>query len=162
MPGPPHLSAEDGYDLVNVRARPRGAGRPRTEALVELEFDFQGEAVSLETARARRRALDRHGITAHIVPARYRGAGVTLAEARERAASLLGAPGSPGCGPAPLRLHTVHPMFYVFAAQGASESGAPAPAAPGVRDGRVTVDRCDGHLWTEEESDAYFRLVGPR
>jgi hypothetical protein len=155
------------YDLVHVRARAWSEERPRTAALLELDFDFRGEHLDLEAARSRRRALDRHGISVLIIPARYREPTVTVAEAERRAVEAVGyeetqdQPGSPGRP----RLHAEHPMFYVFRAASPSgeEGDGTAHTGGGVSSGRlVSVDRCDGHLWTEEEKGEYFSLIGAR
>jgi hypothetical protein len=150
---------ETGYDLVHLRARPWEPGRARTPALVGVDFEFQGESLSLEAARSRRRALDRHGITVLIVPVRYRQPALTPAEALARARQALEQAGDPDHAPAAsrLRLCAEHPMFLTFCAPVPGR----APGDPGW-EVRVSVDRCDGHVWTDEEMEERFALMGPR
>lgn len=145
------MPAEDErYDLVHVRLRP-WRGRPRSAALLGSDFEFLGLTLPLEAARDRRRALDRHGITVHIVPVRYRETSIEPAQA-ERQARRAAAPGGAD-RPGAERLLAVHPMLYIFTADGPAD-----PTASRV----VAVDRCDGHLWTDAEMVAYFALVGRR
>lgn len=148
------------YDLVYVRARPWGSDPPRTASLLDLAFEFQGESLSLQIARSRRRSLDRHGITALIVPVRYRDPVLSVIEARRRAEEVARSgrsdrKRSPG---APSWLLGEHPMFYTFKVpdSGGDRDGDPTAGAV------VAVDRCDGHVWTDQEMDGYFTLIGPR
>lgn len=147
-----------GYDLVYVRARQWDAARPRTDSLLQLDFEFEGSSLSLEAARARRRAVDRHGTTALIVPERYRTAGTALADAARLAAAAARRT-EPGLRPEPPRFHADHPMFFTFAVPVAGAERAPAGPDPGLL---VSVDKCDGHIWTEREMSEYFDLIGPR
>jgi hypothetical protein len=163
--GPPGARSE--YDLVHVRARP-WPERPHTAGLLGADFEFLGLALSLEAARARRRALDRHGITIHIVPVRYREEALAPREAVRRAQLALATPGL-SRPPGPPRLLAEHPMLYLFEVPDPEVAGSPAEAGPsptgpaGVASIRLlAVDRCDGHVWTEDEVAAYFTLVGPR
>jgi hypothetical protein len=137
------------YDLVHVRARP-WRERPRSAALLGVDIEFLGLSLSLEAARARRKALDRHGITVHIVPVRYREAALGPGEAGRRARTAGGAAGASSPS-GPPRLLAEHPMLYLFEVR-AEETSTRV----------VSVDRCDGHLWTDEEVAAYFNLVGRR
>ncbi len=141
--GPPGARSE--YDLVHVRARP-WRGRPCSATLLGSDFEFLGLNLGLDTARARRRALDRHGITVHIVPVRYREASMEPAEGGRRAGLLAALPG-------PVRLLAEHPMFSFYAAGGSPE---------GTTTRGLAVDRCDGHVWTDAEMAAYFNLIGRR
>jgi hypothetical protein len=147
-----------GYDLVYVRARPWDAVRPRTASLLQLDFEFEGSSLSLEAARARRRAVDRYGTTALIVPERYRSARTALAEAARLAAAAARRT-EPGLRPEAPRFHADHPMFFTFVVPGAGAERAPAGPDEGVL---VSVDKCDGHIWTDGEMREYFDLIGPR
>jgi hypothetical protein len=143
------------YDLVYVRARP-WRGPPRSAALLASDFEFLGLALTLEAARARRRALDRHGITVHIVPVRYREAALGPGEA-ERHARPGAEPAGSAPSPGPPRLLAEHPMLYLFEVPGAAGGrGGGTPTRV------VAVDRSDGHVWTDAEMAAYFSLVGRR
>ncbi len=153
----PSLDAA-GYDLVYVRARPWDATRPRTASLLQLDFEFEGSSLSLEAARARRRAVDRHGTTALIVPERYRTAGTALGEAARLAAAAARRM-EPGLRPEPPRFHADHPMFFTFVVPVAGPERVPAGPDAGLL---VSVDKCDGHIWTEPEMSEYFDLIGPR
>jgi hypothetical protein len=146
------------YDLVHVRPRPWQDGQPRTASLLQLDFDFAGSALPLDEARAQRRAHDRHGITTLIVPARYRTAEVTLADATRAAWAAARAAG-PGPRPEPPRFHADHPMFFTFLVPAAEPEAAAAGSGPGLL---VSVDKCDGHIWSDEEMGEFFALVGPR
>src|ERR1035441_3810728 len=75
------LDDDTRYDLVHVRPRGWEAGRIRTASLLQLDFEFAGSSLSLEAARAQRRAHDRHGISTLIVPARYGAGAIGVAEA---------------------------------------------------------------------------------
>jgi hypothetical protein len=159
---PPESLSEPGaeYDLVYVRAHPWGSDPPRTASLLDLAFEFQGESLSLEIARSRRRSLDRHGITALIVPLRYREPALSITEARHRAEEVArsGRSDRKRGDSAQSRLLGEHPMFYTFRvpASGADRDGDPTAGTV------VAVDRCDGHIWTDQEMDAYFTMIGPR
>ena len=147
-----------GYDLVYVRARHWDAARPRTASLLQLDFEFEGSSLSLEAARARRRAVDRHGTTALIVPERYRTAGTALSDAA-RLAAAAARRSQPGLRPDAPRFHADHPMFFTFVVPVAGAERAPAGPDTGLL---VSVDKCDGHIWTEREMSDYFDLIGPR
>lgn len=150
---------DDRYDLVHVRARPWAGERPRTAGLVDFEFEFQGESLTLEIARSRRRALERHGITVLIIPVRYREPALSAGEARGRAEQAMRVDAVEDCSRragAP-RLHAEHPMFFTFLAP--DDAAERAGGSPGRL---IAVDRCDGHVWTEEETNAYFALIGAR
>jgi hypothetical protein len=146
------------YDLVHVRAGPWRADRPRTASLLQLDFEFEGASLDLEAARERRRAVDRHGITALIVPARYRTARTGLDDAMRRATDAARAAGAE-LRSEPTRFHSDHPMYFTFLVP-ASEPEGPASSALGGL--LVSVDKCDGHIWTEQEMRAYFELIGSR
>lgn len=146
------------YDLVYVRARRWDAARPRTASLLQLDFEFEGSSLSLDAARARRRAIDRYGTTALIVPERYRNAGTALAEAARLAAAAARRT-EPGLRPVPPRFLADHPMFFTFVIPGAGAESAPAGPDGGLL---VSVDKCDGHIWSEGEMREYFDLIGPR
>ncbi len=147
------------YDLVHARPRPWEDGCPRTASLLQLDFDFAGSSLPLETARDQRRAHDRHGITTLIVPVRYRTPTITLADATDRAWAAARAAG-PEPRPDPPRFHADHPMFFTFLVPAAEPQGpSPGGAASGLL---VSVDKCDGHIWSDEEMNEYFALVGPR
>jgi len=148
----------EGYDLVYVRSTQWDAARTRTASLLQLDFEFEGSSLTLEAARARRRAVDRHGTTALIVPERYRTAGTALADAARLAAAAARRT-EPGLRPEPPRFHADHPMFFTFAVPVAGAERAPAGPDPGLL---VSVDKCDGHIWTEREMSEYFDLIGPR
>jgi hypothetical protein len=151
---PSHDDAQ--YDLVHVRPRRWEAGRPRTASLLQLDFEFEGSSLSLEAARARRRAVDRLGITALIVPARYRTAGISLADAAQRAADAARQAG-PELHPQPPRFHADHPMFFTFLVPAGVPEGSTARSASGLL---VNVDKCDGHIWSDQEMDEHFTLIG--
>jgi len=146
------------YDLVHVRAGPWDAGRPRTASLLQLDFEFEGSSLPLESARARRRAVDRHGITALIVPARYRSAETSLDDAEQVALEAARAAGIE-VRPEPLRFQADHPMFFTFLIPASEPDVSAAWSVSGLL---VSVDKCDGHVWTDQEMSAYFDLVGPR
>jgi len=146
------------YDLVHVRPRRWDGGGPRTASLLRLDFDFDGASLTLDAAREQRRVLDRHGITALIVPARYRSASTSVTEAAMRAAEAARTAGRRGRFDVP-RLHADHPMFFTFLVPSTEEDGP----AMGQAAGRlIRVDKCDGHLWSDRETDEYFALIGPR
>jgi hypothetical protein len=147
----------DRYDLVHVRPSPWEDGRPRTASLLQLDFDFAGSSLALDDARAQRRAHDRHGITTLIIPVRYREPEVTLSAAAERAWEAARAAG-PDPRPDPPRFHADHPMYFTFLVPAAEPEGT-GPGGAGLL---VSVDKCDGHVWSDEEMSAYFALVGPR
>ena len=146
------------YDLVHVRPRPWDAGRIRTASLLQLDFEFAGSSLSLDAARAQRRAHDRHGISTLIVPARYGAAAVGVAEAALRAAEAAPATGR-RVRPEMPRLQADHPMFFTFQLPGMEPK---APAGKAVSGFLVSVDRCDGHIWSAKEMVDYFALIGPR
>jgi hypothetical protein len=150
------------YDLVHVRPRPWEAGRIRTASLLQLDFEFAGSSLSLDAARARRRAHDRHGISTLIVPARYAAAAIGIAEAALHALAAA-RPRGEGMRPEMPRLQADHPMFFTFqistGESSAAEPEAPAGSASGLL---VNVDKCDGHIWSAEELGEYFALIGPR
>ena len=148
----------EGYDLVHVRARRWDPARPRTASLLQLDFEFEGSSLSLEAARARRRAVDRHGTTALIIPERYRTAGTALAEAARLAADAARRI-EPGLRPEPPRFHADHPMYFTFVIPVAGAERAPAGPDAGLL---VSVDKCDSHVWTEQEMREYSDLIGPR
>ncbi len=145
------------YDLVHVRPRPWESDRPRTASLVQLDFDFTGSSLALDAARAQRRAHDRHGITTLIIPVRYRAPALTLGEAAERASEAARAAGN-GPRPDPPRFQADHPMYFTFLIP-AVEPDGPGSGSGGLP---VSVDKCDGHIWSDEEMAEYFALVGPR
>ncbi|HYA00342.1 MAG TPA: hypothetical protein VEK76_08330 [Candidatus Binatia bacterium] len=147
------------YDLVHVRTATGAPGHRSGVSLFRFEFEFMGESLSLEDARSRRRSLDRHGITALIVPERYREPALSAGEARSRAEEAVREEKKVGRSSrvGGLRLHAEHPMFFTFLAPDAE-----AKRAEGSSGRLITVDRCDGHLWSDEETTAYFSLVGPR
>jgi hypothetical protein len=146
------------YDLVHVRPSPWAAGRIRTASLLQLDFEFAGSSLSLDAARAQRRAHDRHGISTLIVPARYGAAAIGVAEAAVRAGQAAPAPG-PGARPEMPRLHADHPMFFTFQISAVEPDASTAGAAAMFL---VNVDKCDGHIWNAEELGEYFALIGPR
>jgi hypothetical protein len=146
------------YDLVHVRPRPWEAGRIRTASLLQLDFEFAGSSLSLDAARAQRRAHDRHGISTLIVPARYGAAAIGVAEAALRAAEAAPATGQ-RVRPEMPRLQADHPMFFTFQISTADPDGRAAESASGLL---VNVDKCDGHIWSAEELGEYFALIGPR
>jgi len=154
----PIPSATARYDLVYVRARRWDPGRPRTASLLQLDFEFEGSSLSLEAARGRRRAVDRHGTTALIVPERYRAAGLALADAARLAAESARR-AEPELHPEPPRFHADHPMFFTFVVPFAGAGGTPAGPDTGLL---VSVDKGDGHIWTDQEMGDYFDLIGPR
>ncbi|MGD1034159.1 MAG: hypothetical protein ABR977_06985 [Candidatus Dormibacteria bacterium] len=148
----------EGYDLVYVRSTQWDAARTRTASLLQLDFEFEGSSLTLEAARARRRAVDRHGTTALIVPERYRTAAIALAEAA-RLAAAAARQIEPGLRPEPPRFHADHPMYFTFVVPLAEvERGLAGPDAGLL----VSVDKCDGHIWTDDEMREYFELIGPR
>ena len=158
------LDDDTRYDLVHVRPRGWEAGRIRTASLLQLDFEFAGSSLSLEAARAQRRAHDRHGISTLIVPARYGAAAIGVAEAAIRAVQAAPAT-KPGVRPEMPRLHADHPMFFTF------QLPAVEPKLPGGRRRRsphlgkellFSVDKCDGHIWSTEEMGEFFALIGPR
>jgi hypothetical protein len=151
--------AETEYDLVHVRARPWPPDRHRGAALLDVAFEPLGWSLSLELALARRRALDRHGITVQVVPVRYRDPGVSPEAALVQAEQASGrtSPVRPRRRRAPLRLLAEHPMFYVFTPEEDPGAGTDAAAEP-----EVVIDRCDGHVWSAEEQAGYFTAIGPR
>jgi hypothetical protein len=146
------------YDLVHVRPRPWDAGRIRTASLLQLDFEFAGSSLSLEAARAQRRAHDRHGISTLIVPARYGAAAIGVAQAALHAAAAMRTTGKGPRREIP-RLHADHPMFFTFQLQGVEPK---APATRAVSGRLVSVDKCDGHIWSAEEMGEYFARIGPR
>jgi hypothetical protein len=150
------------YDLVHVRPRPWDAGRIRTASLLQLDFEFAGSSLSLDAARAQRRAHDRHGISTLIVPARYATAAIGIAEAALHALAAV-RPRQKGVRPETPRLQADHPMFFTFQIStgeiSAAGPGAPAGSASGLL---VNVDKCDGHIWSAEEMATFFALIGPR
>jgi hypothetical protein len=152
----------DQYDLVHVRAHRWTDGLPRTASLLQLDFEFEGRSLSLDAARARRHAVDRHGITGLIVPARYRTAGIRLEDAARRAAEAARAEGVDP-GPTTPLLHADHPMYFTFRVPSVEGTGSVAGSASGAVSGLVvSVDKCDGHIWSDAEMSAYFGLIGPR
>ena len=50
-------------------------------------------------------------------------------------------------------------MFFTFVVPVAGAERAPAGPDTGLL---VSVDKCDGHIWTEREMSEYFDLIGPR
>jgi hypothetical protein len=146
------------YDLVHVRPRPWEPGRIRTASLLQLDFEFAGSSLSLEAARAQRRAHDRHGISTLIVPARYGAAAIGITEATLHALAAAPMTGA-GVRREMPRLHADHPMFFTFRLPGVESEAPAAGAASGVL---VSVDKCDGHIWSAEEMGEYFARIGPR
>ena len=156
MPTPP--SDPTLYDLVHVRPRRWDRGGPRTASVLRLDFEFDGASLPLDTAREQRRALDRHGITALIIPARYRSASLSITEAAMRAAEAARPAGGRARSELP-RLHADHPMFFTFLVPAAEGDGPATGLAAGLL---IKVDKCDGHIWSDQEADEYFALIGPR
>lgn len=150
--------ADARYDLVHVRPRPWDAGRIRTASLLQLDFEFAGSSLSLEAARAQRSAHDRHGISTLIVPARYGAAAIGVAQAALHAAAAIRTRGK-GVRPEIPRLHADHPMFFTFQLAGVEPKGPANRSVPGLL---VSVDKCDGHIWSAREMVDYFALIGPR
>ena len=150
------------YDLVHVRPRPWDAGRIRTASLLQLAFELAGSTLTLEAARAQRRAHDLHGISTLIVPARYAAAAIGIAEAALHALAAV-RPRGEGTRPEMPPLQADHPMFFTFRIStgevSADEAEAPAGSASGLL---VNVDKCDGHIWSAEEMATYLALIGPR
>ncbi len=146
------------YDLVHVRPRPWEPGRIRTASGLQLDFEFAGSSLSLEAARAQRRAHDRHGISTLIVPARYGAAAIGVAQAALHAAAAMRTTGK-GARPEIPRLHADHPMFFTFQLPAVEPEAPATTAAPGRL---VNVDKCDGHVWSAKEMADYFALIGPR
>ena len=146
------------FDLVHVRPRRWDGGGPRTASLLRFDFDFDGASLSLDAAREQRRVLDRHGITTLIVPARYRSASTSITEAAMRAAEAARAAGRLARFELP-RLHADHPMFFTFLVPPAEGEGPATGAAVGLL---IKVDKCDGHIWSDQEMDEYSALIGPR
>ena len=141
-----------------MRVRPWEGGRLRTASLLQLDFEFSGASLDLEAARAQRRALDRHGITVLIVPARYRAAATSLQDAEGRARTAL-AEGRAAAPALPLRLLSDHPMFFTFLGDGAGPDGS---GRRGEEQCLIRVDKCDGHVWSDAEMHQHLALVGPR
>jgi hypothetical protein len=146
------------YDLVHVKPRPWDAGRIRTASLLQLDFEFAGSSLSLDAARAQRRAQDRHGISTLIVPARYGAAAIGVAEGALHAAAAIPA-NAAGVRHEMPRLHADHPMFFTFRLPGIEPEAPGGAAVPGPL---VNVDKCDGHIWSAKEMGKYFALIGPR
>lgn len=148
---------EEPYDLVHVRATSWAGGTALTPALVRLDFHFWGLAIPLEAARARRRALDRHGVSVILVPARYRTAAITREEAGARAGEVVREHrlANPERDLEAPRLDAEHPAFYRFLAA-SSELRRQGRIPPGLL---VSIDRADGHLWADEEMALYHRLT---
>ena len=148
--------ADGRYDLVHIRAQPWRSQPPRTAALLDLAFEPMGLSLSLEAARARRQALDRHGITVLVVPVRYRTPKIGPDEARRLAAAFMDGEGKETRRGEPL-LIAEHPMYYAF-----REDAAPRPAGEPPAVSTVLVDRCDGHVRSAEEEVDLFARIGPR
>jgi hypothetical protein len=49
-------------------------------------------------------------------------------------------------------------MFFTFLVPAAEPEGT-APGTPGLL---ISVDKCDGHIWSDEEMAGLFALIGPR
>jgi hypothetical protein len=150
---------DEEYDLVHVRAGSWGAAPPKTASLVRLEFEFLGFALTLASARQRRRALDRHGVSVMVVPVRYRAGDLGDAEIARRGREALEAATAahPEVRFEPPRLYGDHPMFSTFIA-GSPQLEREGRFPPGLL---AAVDRCDGHIWTEAELERYFIATGP-
>jgi hypothetical protein len=149
------------YDLVYVRARPWPDGRPHTASLVQLDFEFLGESLPIEVARERRQALDHHGVSVLIVPARYRRPAVDLevAGARSEDAVREAMARDPALDLAAPRLYGDHPMYYTFLAVSERMERAGQTFPPGVL---ISIDKCDGHVWTAAELNEFLSLVSTR
>ena len=162
-PGPESDALPDDlpYDLVYVRARPWSDGQPRTASLVQLDFEFLGESLPIVIARERRQTLDHHGVSVLIVPQRYRDPAIGLDDAGARSEEALreARAENPDLGLGMPRLYGDHPMYYTFLAVSAQMERAGDTFPPGLL---VSIDKCDGHVWSEAELSEFVALVAAR
>jgi hypothetical protein len=148
---------DEPFDLVHVRAAPWGPQRALTPALIRLQFQFWGLDLPLDTARARRRALDRHGVSVILVPARYRNADLAMADAISRAREAVEAhrTSHPEQILEEPQLYAEHPAFYTFLAM-SPDLREQSRIPPGLL---WAIDRADGHVWSDQEMERYHGLT---
>ena len=115
-----------------------------------ISGDFAGLGLPLDAARERRRESSRRMA---LVPSRYRTPGISLEDARDKAELVLRERqrDHPGVTFDDVRLYAHHPMVFTFATlspQWQREARVPGGLL-------CSIDKVDGHVWTESEQEQY-------